>query len=60
MCGLKYLKRKSPKQINEEINLYKIKKVGNKITVQGCNYPITLADNSVSYYFSRQFCILLL
>lgn len=48
MCRLKYLKRKSPKQINEEIKLYRIKKVENKITVQGCNYTITLADNSVT------------
>jgi len=49
MCIVKYLKRKSPKQIDEEINLYGVRKMEkNKITVQGCNYPITLADNSVT------------
>jgi hypothetical protein len=39
MCVLKYLKRKCPQQIDEEISLYGIRKVKkNKITMQGCNY----------------------
>jgi hypothetical protein len=52
MSVLEYIKRRNPQQEDEEIDMDGIRKVEkkNKITVQECTYPSTLADNFVTKY----------